>query len=131
MQIVRELIELREIDAARVMLRSTLALLMLRQDEPQRYLRLEHLLARPTWEASDAYLPGASKETVRRELASALSKQLVAVPPGRLLVLLSQALKWQQHAGLLPPGAKYDLFRGAVPLRKDIEDKPAVKPAGT
>lgn len=146
-QVVRELCEAREGDVARALLRGAMPLLMLQQEEPGRYARLEHLAAAAAagrgWDAGEAYPDGRGKDARRAEVARAIGEHLVSVPPSRLAVLLSHALQWQRYTGSLPPApaqagagapTKWDVFRGLAPAppssRRDVEDRPPSKAAG-
>jgi WD40 repeat-containing protein SMU1 len=117
-QVVLEMLELREVDTARALLRQTQVLARMKVDDPDRWARLETLCSKTYLDAHDLY-GTTSKDKRRGALAAALTAEVAVVPPSRLMALIGQALKYQQAQGLLPPGAALDLFRGAAASARD------------
>lgn len=120
--VVLELLELRESDTARAMLRQTQVFSSMQQEEPDRYINLERLCSRTFIDTKELY-KGTTREKRRAALAASIGADIAAVPPSRLMVLVGQALKWQQQEGLIPEGAPFDLFRGTVAAEIEEEER--------
>jgi WD40 repeat-containing protein SMU1 len=73
--------------------------LRMKQDDPERYSRLEGLCGRPYTDARELY-GGSTKDKRRAALAHSLSQEVTMVPPSRLLAIIGQALKWWVTGGV-------------------------------
>jgi WD40 repeat-containing protein SMU1 len=124
-QIVLELIETQNIGAARLMLRQTEPLDILRELDSDRYLELEGLLNRTVFDQKLAYGP-LSKQERRDKIARDLRKHFYRAKPGRLMELLGQAVKWQFQQGLLDADIPLDLFQQKQ-LNAEFQDDALVK----
>lgn len=124
-QVIVEMAELGETDTARALLRNSAPIASMREAQPERAARLERCVASAHFNENEVYVDGRGREERRADLARELCGEVTVVPPRRLVSLLGQALKWQQHTGDLPPGGAFDLFRGAAPKsREEVERFP-------
>lgn len=125
-QVILELVELKEVETALHLMRETGPMLAMKQNNVDRYLRLEAMVKRHTFDARDAY-EGQPKEKCRNVIAQAVGKHVTVAPPSRLLALVGQAMKWQQHTGMMPSDSRIDVFRGvAVNAAEEKEQCPTV-----
>ncbi|KAI7887233.1 WD40 repeat-like protein [Lichtheimia hyalospora FSU 10163] len=130
-QVVIELCEMRELGAARTLLRQTEPMHIMKQRHPERYLRLEHLLSRTVFDAKDVYAEGMTKEKRRKVIAQALVAEITVVPSSRLLTLLNQSATWQQHQGLLSPDTPFNPFERKSITETTEKDAPALEKYAT
>lgn len=120
-QIFWELAEAGETDAARMILRESEPMGLLRKEDESKYVKLENGLSTAVLSKT----AGAKvdlmhrKEAKRAKLAQDLARHVTAAPKGRLMTLLGEALcfeELQQHRGSQGQDALYyDIFRGIVP----------------
>ncbi len=124
--IALELIESREMDAARAFIRSSPVLLEIKAEDPERILKLERLTQRmDALTEADLYPSGFTRDRRRQAIALSVRKVVTSAPPSRLLTLLSMALKWQAHTGRLTAATAegLDLFMGAAPVATAEDEK--------
>jgi WD40 repeat-containing protein SMU1 len=119
--IVLELIELREVETARSLLRQSEPLSLLRSENEDKYIELEKACNRTVVDVKQLY-GGMSRQKRRNMVAKMMKGEVRSVPPSRLMVLIGQAIKWQRQEGLIPSSAALDVFSGVIPTTADDED---------
>eukprot|EP01060_Flectonema_neradi_P008979 TRINITY_DN16428_c0_g1_i2.p1 TRINITY_DN16428_c0_g1~~TRINITY_DN16428_c0_g1_i2.p1 ORF type:complete len:530 (+),score=71.35 TRINITY_DN16428_c0_g1_i2:34-1590(+) len=123
--IIAELVELRETDLARRLLRETNVIHHMLVRDPIRHTQLEQMVNSPFFDTKTAY-KNTTKEARRATICASLATEVSTVQPNRLLSLLNQALLYQRQAGTLPTSHQFDLFKGsAVQQVDDCEIHPS------
>lgn len=95
-QIIFEMIELREIDTAKELFKLEIISNLQFEDE-KRYEHISRCIEHPYFDSTIVYEDGSNKERRRNELVNLLSNEICCVESNRLLVLLGEALKWEEH----------------------------------
>ncbi|KAJ2519402.1 hypothetical protein H4217_002710 [Coemansia sp. RSA 1939] len=99
-QIIIELAEAQDLVPARALLRQTEPMDLLRSADMDRYLRLEQILSRTSFDPRHAY-GATSKESRREAIANNLAAHVHSTASSQLLAMLGQALRWQTEQGIL------------------------------
>ena len=108
--VILECLDMDERETARTLLRQSDVADRMKERDMDRYLRLESLLSR-TSELVDVY-GGKTRQQRRDALAEEFGRHVQSVPEGRLLTLLTHALRWMHRQGMIAPELSYDLFQG-------------------
>lgn len=107
-------------DVARELLRKSDPMDILRNSDPDRYVALEALLSRPSFDSTIL----KNKQERRKMIADKLHAHLKPIPPSRLVSLVGQALKWQISQNMINPDEPYDLVLDQVPFTLTTDDEP-------
>lgn len=94
-----EMVELREVEAARALLHQSQVLNQVKNSDPEKYMELEKCCNRTIIDVKQLY-NGLSRQKKRNEIAKSLEAEVQAVPPSRLMVLIGQAIKWYAELAL-------------------------------
>ncbi|KAI8068307.1 WD40-repeat-containing domain protein, partial [Gongronella butleri] len=127
--VILELAEIGELTAARSLLRQTQPMYILKQQHPERYLHLEHILSRTVLDPHDLYPGRSSKEKRRNAIANDICSEVTLAAPNRLMTLLDQSFQWQEKHGLCTRDT-FDVFAGGtaqqnttiLPMDEDTTD---------
>lgn len=95
----------------------------LKQDDSERFHSLNKLLKEESLEFISSIFKGSSLPERRKQLARDIGNQVDSVAPSRLMSLLSQALKWQRHVGLLPKFGRFNILKNALDSSNDLNDQ--------
>ena len=130
-QVVFELLEAREIDLAREILLTTEPLLLLKQEQPQRFFKLEQLCRKKNFDPIQAYEMGNCKDRRRRDIAESLISEVHVFSSSRLLALVGQAARYEKVNKLSHHGGSYNILNvGVDVLRRETEEKLPTKQTG-
>ena len=122
--IIIELVEMRETDLARRLLRETNVIHHMQVKDPVRHTQLEHIVGSPFFDVKTSY-KNTTKENRRAIISLSLSTEVSTVQPNRLITLLNEALLYERQEGTLPATRQLDLFKGsAIQQIDDIEIHP-------
>ena len=115
-QILYELLELSEKDLAFQIFNNHIPN-HIKEEFPEKSRFLENLIKKGSFTYKEI---GSTKEKQRNSLSELLTEEVISVPSSRLLVLLGQALKYQEMTGELKSNISLNIFTNKIP---EIQEK--------